>query len=235
MAAADVPPEPAAGTPSPGEPVSAARPRRSKKAEAQRRGRSRTPRLSYDDWVDGALALLAREGVGAIRIPRLCSELGVTKGSFYWHFDDIRQLMEAMADRWSAVQADAVRALGAVDYIPVEQRIENMTSLLVDQSTWIVEATVREWARNDPKVAGAVRALERKIFDIVEQTMLELGFDETQARLRAGTMVYLGIGLIHGRGSLPTPTTEEAKAVIDLLTTPSRTDGPPRSSQERPE
>ena len=203
-------------------PESGARPHRSKKAEAQRRGRTRAPRLSYDDWVDGALVLLAREGVTAIKIPRLCSELGVTKGSFYWHFDDVQQLMEAMADRWSAVQSDAVRALGAIDSIPVEQRIEKMTSLLVDQSTWIVEATVREWARNDPKVAGAVQALERKVFDIVEQTMLELGFDGAQARLRAGTMVYLGIGLIHGRGSLPTPTPQEAQAVIDLLTTPSR-------------
>jgi hypothetical protein len=87
----------------------------------------------------------------------------------------------------------------------------------------MIEATVREWARNDPKVAGAVQALERKIFDIVKQTMLDLGFDDTQARLRAGAMVYLGIGLIHGRGSLPTPTAEEAQAVIDLLTTPSQT------------
>ncbi|MFF0488036.1 TetR/AcrR family transcriptional regulator [Nocardia sp. NPDC003482] len=176
--------------------------------------------MSYDDWVDGALALLAREGVGAIRIPRLCAELGVTKGSFYWHFDDIQQLMAAMADRWSAVQSDAVRALGALDSIPVEQRIEQMTSLLVDQSTWIVEATVREWARTDAKVAEAVKALERKVFDIMQQIMLDLGFDQTQARVRAGAMVYLGIGLIHGRDSMPTPTTEEAQAVINLLLTP---------------
>ncbi len=220
MATADDPAEPLTSEP-PHTAESDARSRRSKKAEAQRRGRSRSPRLSHDDWVDGALGLLAREGVAAIKIPRLCGELGVTKGSFYWHFDDIEQLMKAMADRWSAVQSDAVRALGEINSIPVEQRLEQMTSLLVEQSTWIVEATVREWARNDPKVAGAVQALERKVFDVVRQTMLEIGFDEPQARLRAGAMVYLGIGLIHGRDSLPTPTAEEAQAVIDLLTTPS--------------
>ncbi|WP_024805751.1 TetR/AcrR family transcriptional regulator [Nocardia sp. BMG51109] len=221
MAPPDDPSGPTTGNSPRPQSESGAPPRRSTKAEAQRRGRS--PRLSYDDWVDGALALLAREGVSAIKIPRLCTELGVTKGSFYWHFDDLQQLMEAMADRWSAVQSDAVRALGAIDSIPVEQRIENMASLLVDQSTWIVEATVREWARHDPKVAGAVQALERKVFDIVEQTMLELGFDDGQARVRAGAMVYLGIGLIHGRDSMPIPTAEEAQAVIDLLTTPART------------
>ncbi len=173
--------------------------------------------------MDGALSLLAREGVTAIKIPRLCTELGVTKGSFYWHFDDIQQLMEAMADRWCAVQSDAVRALGALDSIAVEQRIEKMTSLLIEQSTWIVEASVREWARTDPKVSEAVRTLEGKVFEVLEQTMRELGFDAAQARLRAGTMVYLGIGLIHGRDSLPTPTADEAHAIIDLLTTPPQT------------
>ena len=83
-----------------------------KKAEAQHRRRRQTSRLSYEDWVNGALDLLAREGVTAIRIPRLCQDLGVTKGSFYWHFDDLEQLMAAMADRWGEMQAAAVRALG---------------------------------------------------------------------------------------------------------------------------
>ncbi|WP_054814768.1 TetR/AcrR family transcriptional regulator [Nocardia arizonensis] len=170
--------------------------------------------------MNAALELLAREGVAAIKIPRLCSELGVTKGSFYWHFDDVDQLMEAMADRWTAVQGEAIRALSAIDTIPVEQRIEMMTTLLVDHSTWVVEATIREWARTDPTVAAAVNALERKVFETVQQTMLEIGFDETQARLRAGAMVYLGIGLIHGRNSMPLPTPAEAHAVIDLLIAP---------------
>ncbi|MGV9661959.1 TetR/AcrR family transcriptional regulator [Nocardia niigatensis] len=225
MALPDAQVESNAGDPPGSRPDSGARPRRSKKAEAQQRGRSGSARLSYEDWIDGALALLAREGVTAIKIPRLCAELGVTKGSFYWHFDDVEQLMEAMADRWCAVQSDAIRALGTIDSIPVEQRIEKMASLLIDQSTWIVEAAVREWARNDEKVAGAVQALERKVFEVVQHTMLELGFDDAQARLRAGAMVYLGIGLIHGRDSLPTPTAAETQAIIDLLTTPARTGG----------
>ncbi|MEV5837661.1 TetR/AcrR family transcriptional regulator [Nocardia sp. NPDC052112] len=193
---------------------------RSKKAQSQRRASGRTPRLSYDDWVDGALALLAREGVNAIRIPRLCEELSVTKGSFYWHFNDIEQLREAMADRWTTVQSETIRALGTIDSIPVEQRIENMTAILVDAKTWVVETTVREWARSDPQVAAAVTALEQRIFEIVNKTMIDLGFDKTQARIRAGAMVYLGIGLIHGRENLPTPTPAEAKAVIELLTRP---------------
>ncbi|MBF6340967.1 TetR/AcrR family transcriptional regulator [Nocardia abscessus] len=195
-------------------------PRRSRKAAAQQRGRGRPPRLSYEAWVDGALGLLAREGVSAVKIPRLCQELGVTKGSFYWHFDDIEQLMEAMADRWSALQSEVIRALGAIESVPVEQRIANMAANLIER-TWATEATVREWARSDEKVSAAVRALDRQIFETVRKAMLELGFAPEDARLRAGAMVYLGIGFIHGRGSLPTPTAEDARAILGLLTIPA--------------
>ncbi|MFF4027396.1 MULTISPECIES: TetR/AcrR family transcriptional regulator [Nocardia] len=192
----------------------------SRKAEAQHRNRRQTTRLSYDDWVNGALDLLAREGVTAIRIPRLCEELGVTKGSFYWHFDDLEQLMAAMADRWGEMQSEAVRALAALDSIPVESRIEQMAAMLVDPQHWMVEASVREWSRTDDTVAAAVRALDQRVFRTVQTAMLDLGFEPVQARLRAGAMVYLGIGLIHGRDNLPTPTPEEVQAVIDLLARP---------------
>lgn len=193
---------------------------KSKKAQAQQRRSRRSARLSYDDWVDGALNLLSREGVAAIKIPRLCQELGVTKGSFYWHFDDIEQLMTAMADRWSAIQSETVRDLGEFAEIPVEERIEKMAAMLVDRRHWLVETTVREWSRSNPKVAAAVRTLDQQVFETVHRTMLDLGFDEYQARLRAGAMVYIGLGLIHGRDNLPTPTTAQMYSVIELLARP---------------
>ncbi len=158
--------------------------------------------------------------MGAIKIQRLCQELGVTKGSFYWHFDDIEQLMAAMADRWSAIQSETVRELGAFAAIPVEERIEKMAAMLVDQRHWIVETTVREWSRHNPKVAAAVRNLDQRVFETVKRTMLDLGFDESQARLRAGAMVYIGLGLIHGRDNLPTPSTAQVSSVIELLARP---------------
>lgn len=202
----------------------AAAPRKSKKAEAQRQrasksgtASSRGPRLSYDDWVDGALALLAAEGAAAVRIPRLCEAVGVTKGSFYWHFDTIDQLEEAMADRWSATQARVIADLATVDSMPIAQRIEAMATMLVDRN-WLVESTVREWSRTRPRVEKAVRELDQRIFETIQAALTELGFDADTARLRAGAMVYLGIGFIHGRGSLPIPTHKEVQAVIALLT-----------------
>ncbi|HEX7111773.1 MAG TPA: helix-turn-helix domain-containing protein, partial [Mizugakiibacter sp.] len=43
-------------------------------------------RLSADDWELGALDLIAEQGVNALAVEALARRLGVTKGSFYWHF-----------------------------------------------------------------------------------------------------------------------------------------------------
>src|SRR6202023_3240613 len=64
---------------------------------------SRTPRSG---WIDGGLRALAAGGPGAVRIEPLAEALGVTKGGFYWHFDDRRALLEEMLDTWERVVID---------------------------------------------------------------------------------------------------------------------------------
>src|SRR4051812_35917526 len=66
---------------------------------------TRTPRSS---WIDEGLRALAAGGPHAVRIEPLARALGVTKGGFYWHFDDRRALLEEMLDTWERVSVDEV-------------------------------------------------------------------------------------------------------------------------------
>jgi AcrR family transcriptional regulator len=59
-----------------------------------------TSRLTIDDWVQAGFAILAQEGMTALKIDRLCSRLTVTKGSFYWHFTDIAGYRETLIEAW---------------------------------------------------------------------------------------------------------------------------------------
>jgi AcrR family transcriptional regulator len=179
----------------------------------------RVPRLSVDDWVAAAFDLLVKDGATGVKITRLCDELGVTKGSFYWHFDDIDKLMEAVADHWCNEQNDTLRGLAQMDTIPVERRLEVMAELLIDERTWAVEVAVRDWARTYDKVAAVVRELDNRIFEVVQTSLSELGFDASEARLRAGMLVFSGIGFVHARGSLPTPTPDEVHKMFAIMTT----------------
>src|SRR2546425_11941832 len=66
---------------------------------------TRTARTS---WIDEGLRALAAGGPDTVRIEPLAEALGVTKGGFYWHFDDRRALLEEMLDTWEHVVIDEV-------------------------------------------------------------------------------------------------------------------------------
>ncbi|HEX4480746.1 MAG TPA: TetR/AcrR family transcriptional regulator [Rudaea sp.] len=63
-------------------------------------------RLSAADWEQGALDLIATHGVGAVAVESLAKQLGVTKGSFYWHFPTREALLKAAIDRWEKQTTD---------------------------------------------------------------------------------------------------------------------------------
>ena len=64
--------------------------------------------LSREDWVKAASNLIAQEGVQAVAVEPLALALGVTKGSFYWHFQNRDELIHAALEAWEQDQSDDV-------------------------------------------------------------------------------------------------------------------------------
>ncbi|RTL63482.1 MAG: TetR/AcrR family transcriptional regulator, partial [Hyphomicrobiales bacterium] len=60
-------------------------------------------RLARADWVKAGLKALAREGASALKADRLARELGVSRGSFYWHFADVDAFHRAVLEGWKTV------------------------------------------------------------------------------------------------------------------------------------
>ena len=59
-------------------------------------GARTTAWLSVDDRIEAGFAILAAEGIKALKVDRLCRRLSVTKGSFYWHFTDMAAYRAAL-------------------------------------------------------------------------------------------------------------------------------------------
>ena len=55
-------------------------------------------RLSVEDWLQAGYTVLAEQGVRALKVDTLCQQTGVTRGSFYWHFADIKSYRAALVD-----------------------------------------------------------------------------------------------------------------------------------------
>ncbi|GGF55071.1 TetR family transcriptional regulator [Marmoricola endophyticus] len=177
-------------------------------------------RLSAEDWAVAGLHLLEAEGVEALQINRLCSELGVTRGSFYWHFADVAELRSAVAERWRAETRAVLEELGRVGTLPPGERLELMTLRLVDDSWWSAERAVRGWAATEDSVRTVVEESDRFALDLLTRTLQDVGHEPHEARVRAGLLVYAGIGFAHGRNGLPRPTEREVRTMMRVLAGP---------------
>ena len=65
-------------------------------------------RLSAEDWALAALDVIAESGLAAVAVEPLAKRLGVTKGSFYWHFPSREALLVAALERWEKTEQETV-------------------------------------------------------------------------------------------------------------------------------
>jgi AcrR family transcriptional regulator len=125
--------------------------------------------LDADAWIDAALAVLARDGVDAVRVEPLAKQLGVTKGSFYWHFKDRAALLDAVLATWK--QRATLAVIERIQRAR-SQPHEQLRALIAlprrgsrARNGADIESAIRFWGRRDPKAAAAVRDIDRQRLD----------------------------------------------------------------------
>lgn len=175
-------------------------------------------RLGIDDWRAAGYAILAEEGLKALKIDRLCTRLKVTKGSFYWHFTNIAAYRTALIQGWSELR-DADRSqIEEIGALAPRDRLVRMMNSLVSPRHWTLERAMREWARSDEAVAESVRAADRRILAAVRRAFEDYGFDADEAELRADATFAVGIGFLHLSGDSPHPRlAAHSERFLDLM------------------
>lgn len=178
---------------------------------------STNSRLSADDWVQEGFRVLAEDGVKALTLGHLCTRLGVTKGSFYWHFADMSAYKAALVDTFAVVR-DEDRSFEGLTGLAPRERLSRMMTALVGPRHWMLERAMREWARSEPAVAAAVRASDLSVVAAVREAFLEEGFDREEAEMRASAAFAAGIGFLHLSGSRPSPkAAARREQFLDLM------------------
>ena len=132
-----------------------------------------TDQLSAKDWLDQGLKALAQRGFTALKAEPLAKAMGVSRGSFYWHFADIGAFHAAILKHWREVAAEQVIA-------GLEFTEDNPLSLLLRGafgSKQALERAVRSWATVDPKARSAVQAIDRRRVDYVAHMLRQAGVE----------------------------------------------------------
>ncbi|OBF63670.1 TetR family transcriptional regulator [Mycobacterium sp. 852002-50816_SCH5313054-b] len=162
---------------------------------------ARSPRLSVETWLEAGYALLAEDGVRALKVDRLCQQAGVTRGSFYWHFEDMDSYRAKLVESWNTFLDKDRQSLSDLEALPPRKRLSAMMIALVSPQHWMLERAMREWARTDPVAAANIRAADRRLLRTVTKAYADYGFSPADAKLRAELTFAAGIGLLHLAGS----------------------------------
>lgn len=154
----------------------------------------RGERLGPQDWLNGAIELLAEGGVKSIKVEALAKRLGVTKGSFYWHFQNRSALLEALVSMWESQGTD--RLITEVTDSGSEPRAQ--VRLLWKYATqgppMTAELALREWGRVDPLIRARVAAVDNRRLDFVKGLFVQMGRSETEAQARSFLLYSMLIG-----------------------------------------
>jgi len=153
-------------------------------------------RLSADDWVAAAATRFAEGGADAVRVEPLAKALGVSKGSFYWHFRDRAALLTAVVDAWE--QRGTLEIIEAV-----EQQADDPAARLwaLFERTFgtpamadAFETAVRAWASRDAHAQAVAKRVDRRRLAFVAELLHSAGIPKPEAKRRADILYCALIG-----------------------------------------
>ena len=133
--------------------------------------------LDRQAWIEGAFELLGEAGVAGVRVEPLAKRLGVTKGSFYWHFRDRQALLDAVLTHWENCETTRfIELVEAGGGSPDERLKALFGAVLGDQSGLGPELAVRDWARRDRKTSAIVLAVDNRLLalDLAKRGYLDM-------------------------------------------------------------
>jgi AcrR family transcriptional regulator len=168
--------------------------------------------LSAQDWLDQGLRTLARSGFTALKAERLAKAMGVSRGSFYWHFASLGAFHAAILKYWREVAAEQIIA-----NLEAASTHDNPLLLLLRQAfggRLALENAVRSWAMFDPAARAAVQAIDRRRLGYVEGLLRAAGLSPDVARARAQILYWAFLGFAQSDQPL---SKAKQQAVLDEL------------------
>jgi AcrR family transcriptional regulator len=155
---------------------------------------SATPqvRRTRDDWLEEGIEVLAEQGHRALGVSRLARRLGVTKGSFYWHFRNVAQFHDALLEHWHKRRIKVAIREAKTGARPVVQ----LTEFLREHDTPQYDIAIREWARTSAKAAQAIEHSQGFRKQRLAEMLVAQGIDPDQAAARSQLVIWAWRGSV---------------------------------------
>ncbi|GIX37008.1 TetR/AcrR family transcriptional regulator [Silanimonas lenta] len=153
----------------------------------------RPTRLSASDWAHAALDVIAEDGVAAVAVEPLARRLGVTKGSFYWHFPSREALLAAALEAWEAMEQETV--FGKLEAFPEpRERLRNLFRLVAHELRPHKIYSELLKALDHPVVQPVLARVSQRRMDYLAASFRQAGLPRLEAinRARLTYAAYVG-------------------------------------------
>ncbi|MGJ4999165.1 TetR/AcrR family transcriptional regulator [Bradyrhizobium sp. HKCCYLS3077] len=168
--------------------------------------------LSAQDWLDQGLKLLASKGFTALKAEPMAKVMGVSRGSFYWHFADVAAFHSELLKHWRDIAAEQIiigveASAGDEPVIAVLLRRTLATRLTLERA-------VRSWAATSPVARQAVQAIDKRRLGYIEGLLAAQRLPAAIVQARAQVLYWAFLGYALSERQLPP---EQQQAVIEEL------------------
>ena len=176
-------------------------------------------RLAREDWLHAALELL-EEGIDKIKVTPLAARLGVTSGSFYWHFKNRRELLDALLEFWEHETTDRLTgATEAFEGAPLD-RIRFFIDDMMKRRLVRYDFAIWYWAQSSADANKFFQRVLHKRITFARGLFLEAGYSTKHAEIRGRMLMLCIMGELALNPASESAYQDFSSLQYDVLTSP---------------
>ncbi len=151
-------------------------------------------RLTKEDWIKQGLRTLATEGAAGLKVGAMAARLGVSRGSFYWHFRDFSEFRAMLLEGWRDRTVDQViREFDESSAGPDRLGRLLKRAFLGKRG---LDRAIRSWAADEPSVAAMVATVDRRRVEYLAKLLIAAGVADKPAEARAAFIYWAYLGQV---------------------------------------
>lgn len=153
-------------------------------------------RSAKEDWLNLAIRTLVEEGIDHVKVQVIARELNVSRSSFYWFFESLKDLHDQLLDHWLRINTGPIIERANRPAPTIIRAIINVFECWTDESLYDpkLDMAVRLWARRSEEVKAVVRLADSQRLDAVTAMFRRYGYEPEDALIRARVLYFTQVG-----------------------------------------
>jgi len=156
-------------------------------------------RLERNDWVKASAEVLSTQGIDNVKVGPIAKILGVTRGSFYWHFKKRQDLLDAILSQWESKSTlKVIEQLEHSNKSPI-MRLNDLMILAfsIEERQFSFEKSIRHWALTDLNVRDKLNLVDEQRVCYLEQLISRANVSKADSILFARQIYFCWTGAYH--------------------------------------